>query len=421
MNGPAKAVTEPAENWTRPVRLAYLVTHPIQYQAPLLRLIAADPQIELKVFFCSDLSLREFYDPGFGTKIEWDVPLLEGYEHEFLPAWGDLDALSAWRPFSYGLAKRLALGRFDALWIHGYARPFHLAAMLAAKRQGIKVLLRDEASAISTSRGRVKRAIKQIFFAALDRLVDGFLAIGTLNANYYRQHGIADQKIHLVPYAVDNARFRREAEVAHAERDAFRAALALTPGHPVILYASKLMGRKRADDLLQAYRVLARDWDGAIPYLLYVGDGELLEPLQREVEQHNLSHVKFLGFQGQAELPRFFDLADVFVLTSFDEPWGLVINEAMNAGTSVIASDRVGSAYDLIRDGENGYVVPAGDVNALTRALKETLADPKHCAAMGAVGRETVWSWGFDQDLAGLKKALAAVLPVSLGSKRGTS
>jgi|SRR5215216_5561240 len=131
----------------RKIRLAYLVTHPIQYQAPLPRRIAEDPDIDLTVFYGSDFSTKEFRDAGFDRVITWDVPLLNGYRYEFLPAIGRTDRLSFWRPFTfkYGLRKRLKAGRFDALWVHGYARWTHWVAMIIAKTQGAHVMVRDEA------------------------------------------------------------------------------------------------------------------------------------------------------------------------------------------------------------------------------------------------------------------------------------
>ena len=92
---------------TRRYRIAYLVTHPIQYQAPLLRLIAEQPDFDLTVFFQSDFSLHTHHDEGFGRAIAWDIPLLDGYRHEFLPAIGRRDMISAHRPFSYGFIRRL--------------------------------------------------------------------------------------------------------------------------------------------------------------------------------------------------------------------------------------------------------------------------------------------------------------------------
>jgi len=116
--------------------------------------------------------------------------------------------------------------------------------------------------------------------------------------------------------------------------------------------------------------------------------------------------VRFTGFQNQSDLPRFYDLCDVFVLPSLLEPWGLVVNELMCAGRAVIASDQVGAAYDLIRNGENGYVYPAGNVSALQEALGNILADPERCREMGAESRKIVANWSFAEDIAGIKQAL---------------
>ncbi len=93
---------------TKKVKLAYLVSHPIQYQAPLLRRIAQEPDIDLTVFFGSDFSVRGYKDEGFGgVDVKWDVPLLEGYRHEFLPALRDNATVSVATPLNYGILRRL--------------------------------------------------------------------------------------------------------------------------------------------------------------------------------------------------------------------------------------------------------------------------------------------------------------------------
>ena len=392
------------------VRLAYLVSHPIQYQAPLLARIAAEPDIDLTVYFCSDLSVRPFVDPGFGREIVWDIPLLEGYRHEFLPAFGGAATLSAVRPFTRGLARRLRAGRFDALWVHGYARLASLAAMANAKRLGLKVLLRDEPWQGSRARGAVKGAAKRAFFAGLRPLVDAVLAIGSKNRDYMVASGFAAERVFLMPYAVDNATFRGRAQLAAATRDKLKAELGLEPGRPVILFAAKLQERKRPHDLLDAYARLAAAPQARRPYLLFVGDGGMAGALAAAALAQGLDGVRFLGFRNQSELPRFYDLCDVFVLPSRHEPWGLVVNEAMNAARAVVASDEVGAAFDLVRPGENGFVFPAGDVPALADALAHVLADPAACRRMGARSLEIVSGWGFDEDVAGLKAALRHAL-----------
>ena len=393
------------------IRLAYLVTHPIQYQAPLLRRIAAEPGIDLTVFFCSDFSLKSYLDPCFGKFIAWDIPLTGGYRHEILPALGRRDRLSFWRPFNYGLAGRLSRGNFDVLWVHGYNRWFHWLAMARAKIRGLKIVVRDEATLLSTSQHKLKRLAKRLFFLVLRKLGDGFLAIGTLNAHYYQSYGITPDRIFSVPYAVDNAFFREKAREAARDRERLRRELGLSPGRPVILYASKLSEVKRGMDLLEAYIRMSPDQvQEPHPYLLFIGDGSQRKTLEERAGTRHWSSIKFLGFRNQTELPGYYDLCDVLVLPSIFEPWGLVINEVMNAGRAVVVSDQVGCGPDLVRPGENGAVFPAGDIVRLRQALVDLTGDPEKCRAMGEKSLELIKTWGLEEDVAGLKLALAAVM-----------
>ncbi len=389
------------------MRLAYLVTHPIQYQAPLLRRIAAEADVQLKVFFASDLSVRSFVDRAFGQRIRWDVPLLGGYDYEFLPAFGAKDSPSFCRPMTYGLASRLKAGRFDALWVHGYMRWHHWTAMATAKRLGMKVLVRDEATSISSPRGALKKKVKKAFFACLRRIADRFLAIGTLNAEYYRRQDIPSERIFMMPYAVDNAFFRARATDCTGRRQALRDALGLERGRPAILYAGKMTARKNPRDLLDAYTMLSNDGRSEPhPYLLYVGDGEMRRELETAASARGWNGIRFLGFKNQTEMPAFYDLCDVFVMPSTIEPWGLVVNEAMNAGKAIIASDRVGCAADLVRDGENGFIFEAGDIAGLARALRNILGSTQRRAAMGRKSLDIVNRWSFEEDVQGLRAAL---------------
>jgi hypothetical protein len=111
-----------------------------------------------------------------------------------------VDRLSFWRPLNYGLWKRLRKGKFKVMWVHGYAPPFNLYAIIAAKVLGIKVLIRDEVTLVSKDRGKLRKAIKKIFFKWLNSLADGFLAIGAMNKKYYLANGIPQRKIFEMPY-----------------------------------------------------------------------------------------------------------------------------------------------------------------------------------------------------------------------------
>ncbi len=396
---------------TRRYRVAYLVTHPIQYQAPLLRLIARQPDIDLTVFFETDLTVGSFRDPGFGQVIKWDVPLLEGYRYEFLPTIGAADSISRHRPLSYGFFSRLKRARFDALWVHGYARRSNLTAILVARMAGLKIFVRDEANALSAPRSRLRRIFKALFFRFLSRLVDGFLAIGSANRDYYLANGIDPDKIFLMPYAVDNDFFAERAAQTMRNRETFRRELGLEAGRPVILFASKFQARKRPGDLLLAYEQLlkkipnSKDW----PYLLFVGDGELRASLEDKARKLSLTHTRFLGFRNQTELSAFYDLCSVFVLPSTHEPWGLVVNEVMAAGRPVIVGSEVGCVADLVKPGHNGFTVRAGDIDGLADALFQVIgASSDQQESMCRASREIIHDWDFERDVSGLRQALKA-------------
>ncbi len=368
------------------VKLAYFVSHPIQYQAPLLRRIAQEPGIDLTVYFASDHSMRGYRDEGFGVEVAWDVPLVEGYRHEFLPRRGT-DGQAAGpgfaRPWNSGIFDRLERGHFDAVWVHGYHTATQLRAIVAASTLRVPVLLRAESTLGDRPRGGARLMAKAAFFCFLRQHIQAVLPIGTANARYWRHYVGPEVPSFPVPYAVDNHFFQQRAQAAEAGREELRRELALEPGRPVILFASKLQPRKRCGDLIAAVRALKQSGDKERhrPYLLVVGDGE--ERTRLEQEATDCPEVRFLGFRNQTELPRFFDLCEVFVLPSVDEPWGLVVNEAMNAARAVIVSDAVGCQEDLLCDGVNGCVFPARDVKALAGALERVLGSPERSASHG--------------------------------------
>jgi glycosyltransferase involved in cell wall biosynthesis len=377
---------------------------------PLLRRISQEPDLDLTVLYGSDFSVRGYADKGFGVAVKWDVPLLDGYKYEFLPALRDNATQSVTSPISRGLLERLrgkdGTPAYDLLWVHGYSTVNTMQGMLTAKSLGIPVLLRAESWLRDRSRGGAKLLAKQIFFAGLERLVDGVLCIGTLNREYWTHYFGDRVPLFTVPYAVDNQFFQRKSLEAAAGRAELMAELGLEPGRKVILFASKLQYRKHCDHLLEAYkRLVAEAGDRPAPYLVIVGDGEARAELEGAAA--GMDGVRFCGFRNQSELPRFFDLASVFVLPSRHEPWGLIVNEVMNAGRAVIVTDDVGCYPDLITNGVEGFVYPVGDVDALTEALRQVMWAPGLAERMGQAARKRINGWSFEEDVRGLRQAVA--------------
>lgn len=360
------------------IRLAYFVSHPIQYQAPLLRLLAADPDIQLKVFFYSDFSLQPYQDPGFGQLIKWDVPLTEGYDYQSLDTRGSKQRKSfLQQPVARDIFERLKQGAFDAIWVHGWSHICSLQAIVSAKRLGIPVLLRGEAHGLKEPKHPVKKWAKKTLLNRLFKTVAGFLYIETLNRQFYQSYGVSEERLFSVPYAVDNDFFQKQVMLAGMGRGALRKSLGLELGRPSILYATKLIEKKRPQNLQAAYRLLSSDGvQEPEPYLLFVGDGNLRSHIEAEAQTTGWQSIRFLEFQNQSELLTLYGLCNVFVLPSSFEPWGLAVNEVMNAGKAVVVSDQVGCASDLVLEGQNGRAFPVKDIKACANSIRWTLGMP---------------------------------------------
>ena len=372
-----------------PVRLLYLVSHPIQYQAPLLRLIAADPDIELRVLFEDMASTGTFSDSGFGHDVTWDVPLTDGYDHAELKSNAELDKY---------------LTETDVLWVHGWDSTPKRAAIKLASKAGLPVLMRGENTNVAMPDGGLIRGlIKRSYLKSIFRHCAGFLCIGADNRQYYLDHGVETERLFSMPYTVDNDFFQNHAREAHDNQQRFRQDLGLEADRPVILFAGKLQPRKHPITLLAAFRGLDME-DARHPYLLYVGDGEQRTALEEQSRDMD-DRVRILGFKNQTELPAFYDLADVFVLASEREPWGLAVNEAMSANTTVVVSDECGCAIDLV-DESNGRIVKSGDVAALRSALADILSNPNGLEEMGRQAAVRITSWGLSESHQGLRQAL---------------
>jgi glycosyltransferase involved in cell wall biosynthesis len=387
----------------KPFRVAYLVSHPIQYQVPLLKKLADHPDITLHVYYMEDQGGQRRLDPEFGVSFQWDIPLLEGY------AWSCLRNRSPWATRDHFLRfihpeiiAILRRERYDALIVHGYAHATEWMAFVGARASHTPLLLRGE-STLLRKRSVWRSMVKRLLLGGLLRGITGALAIGTLNRAFYRSYGVPESRIFSVPYAVDNHRFQTEADRLRGSRSSLRAGLGWPHDIPVILYAGKLIPKKRPGDLLKAYARGLADHRAA---LVFLGDGSERKWLVRESRLRGLDQVFVTGFVNQTEIVRYYAAADLLVLPSGHEPWGLALNEGMCVGLPVIASDAVGAAPDLVRHGENGFVYPAGDIDALARALGILLADPNRRRQMGDRSREIVAAFSYEADLRGILEAL---------------
>lgn len=390
-----------------PFRLAILQSHPIQYVAPLFRRLAQDEDIDLTVYYCSRQGLEEYEDEGFGQKVKWDVPLLEGYHSQFLPNQGTADSSgSSVSLINFSIIRELQKGNFDAVWVHGHHYISDLLAMGAAKLWGIPIFMRCE-SHLQLQRSPLKRLLRKPILSLLYRKIcAACLPIGTRNREFYLFHGVRRRHLFTVPYAVDNQFFRVTTREFRKTPLDIKTKYDLPKEKPLLLFASKLTERKRPMDLLQAFHRLREN--GSDAALVFVGSGEEESKLRSYVREQGVPDVYFLGFCNQSELPAIYAACDVFVLPSENEPWGLVINEVMCAGLPVVACQEIGAVKDLVISGRNGFTFSAGDIESLTIHLRVLVEDNALRTQMGQESLNIICDWDFEACVQGVKAALSS-------------
>jgi len=403
-------------------RVLLVATHPVQYAAPTFRRLAERPELDILVAYCSLQGAERGVDPEFNIPVAWDIPLLDGYPWVVIPNRSLRPGLGRFGGLlNLGLWKLIRKGNFDVVVIYGYAYPSLWIALLAAKSKGVPILIGTDSVSIRSAgsgwwwKRWVKRAIVRFIYL---RLADLVLVPSSATRRFLVSLGVPEQRTVLTHYVVDNGFFQRAA--TKESRDIVRQMWRVPKDATVILYCAKLISRKRPADLLRSFAALSSSCPDkpSSAYLVFAGDGSLSESLQAESVALGVSdRVRFLGFMNQSRLPAIYAGSDVMVLPSGHEPWGLVVNEAMNCGISVVVSDQVGAALDLVIPGETGEVYPAGDVRALGEILARLLNQPGELQRRGQAGRKRMESWSPVEHVDGMLQAIETAATMKQSAK----
>lgn len=386
-------------------RIAAVTSHPVHYQAPLFQELARRSEIDLTVYYGHDGSLAGAMDDGFGMPIAWGTPLLAGYRSQFLTM--HAGTTRSWSR----LAGRLAIvghlwrRHYDAVFIHSYATWLSLLTYAAAMSTRTPILLRTE-SHLLRHRPALLEQVKRRLLDFLFRRTGAFLVIGEANRQFFARYGAPNARCFRTPYCVDNDTLTNAAARCAPDRVRLMQTIGLAPGRCVIAYCGKLIERKRVEDLVHATGALSRR--GMSAQLLIIGDGPLRRPLQALCQELEVE-AAFVGFQDQSQLARSLACADLFVLPSGYETWGLVINEAMACGLPVVTTAVAGAGLDLVEPGVTGFLYPSGDRAALADCLARLIADPALRVSMGAAARLRVQPYNYRTCADGVVSALQFV------------
>ena len=378
-------------------RLAIITTHPIQYNAPLFQLLAQRENIAIKVFYTwGDTVLKEKYDPGFQKNIEWDIPLLEGYDYAFVE---NIAADKGSHHFkgidNPTLIKQIEAWQADALLVYGWSFKSHLKTMRYFKGR-LPVYFRGDSTLLNRNT-KLRSFVRKYFLKWVYRHVDKAFYVGTNNKAYFLEHGLKEGQLIFAPHAINNSRFNDDEGKYQLQAEEWRSQMNISADERVILYAGKLEKVKDLHCLIEAMHLLAKEK----LKLIIVGNGPLENEL-KAMAKHNRK-ILFIGFQNQQKMPIVYRLGDMFILSSGSETWGLSVNEAMACRRAVLVSDKCGCAADLVSNGKNGYTFQSNNKEDLKEKILLMVSSKNKLDEMGSQSLNIISQWSFEKVAAAIE------------------
>jgi glycosyltransferase involved in cell wall biosynthesis len=383
-------------------RVLAVATHPVQYMAPIFRRMAAHPALDLQVAYCTLRGAEAGHDPEFGANIQWDVPLLDGYSWSHIRNRGS-GVESFFGLFNPGLWNLIHSGNFDAvLCFTGYRNATFWISRIAAKLSKTAFLFGTDTTTLTPLDGRMwKRGVKRVVWPLLFRLADQVIVPSSGTRDLMLSLGLPVDRVTLTPYSVDNGWWIRQS--AQVDRIAIRAGWRAPASDAVVLFCAKLQPWKRPLDLLRAF-AKAKLSNGI---LVFAGEGPLRAELESEAAALGLAaRMRFLGFVNQTQLPAVYTSADLLVLPSVYDAFGVVVNEAMLCGCPVVVSDRVGAGRDLVAPVAPQLIFPCGNIDALAAILKDALADRTRLQSIARASVAHIQTWSPERNIAATVEAI---------------
>jgi glycosyltransferase involved in cell wall biosynthesis len=372
-------------------KLAIVITHPIQYYVPVFQRLSQ--LLTLKVFYTEGQQAINKFDTGFEQRIKWDIPLLSGYEFEFLknisPYSGTSHFLGV---INTAAVKSIQQFKPTTLLIYGWANPSHLN-LIHFFHNKVSIMFRGD-SRLLEGESWLKKAVKTALLNWIYNRVNTSFYVGSLNKEYFKSYGPPKMKLVYAPHAIDNARFEKDQD--SGSRD-LRRNFKIPQTDILILFAGKHIQIKDPTILLRAFC----DLKPAHVHLLFVGSGPLTASLRLYAAAQEAGRfVHFLPFQNQSKMPTMYKACDLFCMPTKNpgETWGLAINEAMAAGRGILCSDQVGAAKDLVDD-SNGAIFRAEDLADLKEKLTALLVSKATLKVLGQRSAQRIKRWSLDKQV----------------------
>jgi glycosyltransferase involved in cell wall biosynthesis len=390
-------------------RLAVIATHPVQYHAPLYREVQR-LGLPVTAVYGSDFSVSGYHDREFNVTFSWSTDLLSGYSSVFLSTTAEGGAITAEGTSARGLATTLSRMAPDAVLLTGYSPAYLRQAALRLLLDRRRILFRAETTDHARERGWLKESIRDLALQHFYKQCSALVYIGIRSRAHFERLGALNREMFYSPYCVDASVFESGEAVRERMRAATREELGLRADQIALVFSGKLVYRKGPDLLLDAIRAMPAEFRARF-VILWLGDGGMREVL---AAQSGDVTMRFIGFQNQYQLSRFYHAADALVLPSRSgETWGLVVNEALMHGLPCIVSEGVGCGPDLVVPSETGEVFAANSASSLRDALLRMLGWHHRVAESRERCRRQVSGYSVEAAAHGIISAFEAVLRAS--------
>jgi glycosyltransferase involved in cell wall biosynthesis len=377
-------------------RLAIVTSHPIQYNAPWFRMLAGSAVIHPGVFYTWEQSAAgPKYDPDFKAQIQWDIPLLDGYEYHFVKNTSPDPGTHHFRGLvNPTLNAEIAAWRPDAILVYGWSFDSHLKCLRHFHRK-VPVLFRGDSTLLDERPG-IKRQLRRWFLRWVYGHIDYALFVGARNKEYFLAHGVRERQLVFAPHAIDNSRFEGPDDQYRQQATEWRGRMGIGERDLVLLFAGKLEPKKDPFFVLE----IARRIDDPRLKIVFAGTGVLEDELRAAAATD--TRVQFAGFQNQGRMPVVYRLGDIYILPSRGpgETWGLGVNEAMASGCVVLMSERAGGAVDLVEEEVNGIRFDPFSEDGLDRCVywvRKLLDDHELLGRMKMASRRRIDAFSFQR------------------------
>ena len=382
-------------------KLAIITTHPIQYNAPFFKMLHERGNVDLKVFYTwSQTEKEKKFDPGFGINVDWDIPLLEGYDYCFSnnisknPSSGNFFGID-----NPNLIKEIKASSPDAILLYGWSFKSHLKTLFHFAKK-VPILFRGDSTLLDEQKG-IKTLLRRVWLKFIYSKIDFAMYAGLANKNYFLAHGLNAAQLIFMPHAIDNTRFKQDDDIT-SKANELRNSLNIGKEERVFLFVGKLEPKKNPSILID---ILLKS--NLNCHLMFVGNGILEQELKDSCSKS--TNIHFLGFQNQSKMPIIYAASNVFILPSNGpgETWGLAINEAMAAGKAVIVSSACGAALDLVK--ENGFIFEKNNIAELKEKFSFFMSNKNAAVEMGNKSLELIEEYSFEKDCIAIENTLILI------------